>query len=159
MMTLEEAITHAEKVAEEKFNNAVYIMDKMKSAVALENAEECKRCADEHRQLAEWLTELAERRKAEPQWIPIKTRPMSAENREYYEIFFGWELGDDAVDFVCKMPEDGQAIWVCKNTGVVLSDICVRDKNIGLEINGDWKDIVAWMSLEIPEPYKEGEKK
>ncbi len=31
-------------------------------------------CADDHRQLAEWLTELAEKRKAEPQWIPCSDR-------------------------------------------------------------------------------------
>ena len=56
-MTLEEAIKHAEEVAEKKFDNAVCIMDKGKSDVALENAEECKRCAEEHRQLAEWLND------------------------------------------------------------------------------------------------------
>ena len=51
MMTLEEAIQHCK----EKANGS------------------CA-CADDHRQLAEWLTELAERRKAEPKWIPCSER-------------------------------------------------------------------------------------
>ena len=53
MMTLEEAIQHCR----EKANGS------------------CA-CADDHRQLAEWLTELTERRKAEPQegeWENITT--------------------------------------------------------------------------------------
>jgi len=57
-MSIDDAIKHAEEVAEEKFNNAVSIMDKMKSDIALSNAEECKLCAEEHRQLAEWLGKL-----------------------------------------------------------------------------------------------------
>ncbi len=53
MMTLEEAIQHCR----EKANGS------------------CA-CADDHRQLAEWLTELLERRKAEPQegtWEEVST--------------------------------------------------------------------------------------
>ena len=61
-MTLDEAIKHAEEVAEKKFDNAVSIMDKMKSDIALKNAEECKQCAQEYRQLAEWLKELKQLR-------------------------------------------------------------------------------------------------
>lgn len=60
-MTLDEAIKHAEEVAEENYNNAVCILDKSKSNIsniALEKAMKCKRCASEHRQLAEWLKEL-----------------------------------------------------------------------------------------------------
>ena len=39
-MTLDDAIKYADEVAEEKFANVVHIMDKMKSAVALEK---CRR--------------------------------------------------------------------------------------------------------------------
>ena len=66
MMTLEEAIKHAEEVAERLENSCK--RDWM--------GEDDKRCAKEHRQLAEWLTELTERRKAEPQegeWENITT--------------------------------------------------------------------------------------
>ncbi len=41
LMTLEEAIQHAEEVA-----------------CSLEEKDHCDKCAAEHRQLAEWLTEL-----------------------------------------------------------------------------------------------------
>jgi len=45
-MTLDEAIAHAEEVAEG-----------------------CSKCADEHRQLADWLKELRERRNADSHGI------------------------------------------------------------------------------------------
>ena len=44
-MTLDEAIKHAEEVAEEK---------------------RCEKCGEEHRQLAEWLKELKQLREQEP---------------------------------------------------------------------------------------------
>ena len=59
---LDEAIKHSEEVAEEKFDSAVCILDKTKSDVALSKALECKKCAEEHRQLAEWLKELKQLR-------------------------------------------------------------------------------------------------
>lgn len=64
-MTLDEAIKHADEVAEEKSNLAVRIRDNMKSEIALSNADECETCADEHRQLAEWLRELKAYEEAE----------------------------------------------------------------------------------------------
>ena len=75
-MILDEAIKHAEEVAERNFNNAVYIMDKMdktKSHIAISNVERCKRCAEEHRQLAEWLKELKQLRE-QTRWIPVSER-------------------------------------------------------------------------------------
>lgn len=54
-MTLDETIKHAEDVAEEKNKLAERIRNNMKSEIALNNATECEICADEHRQLAEWL--------------------------------------------------------------------------------------------------------
>lgn len=88
------------------------------------------------------------------QWIPIKMRPMDAEEREYWESHFDYELVDeDAVMFDCKMPDDGQEIlasyrkWICM-------DKCEIDGGCyGLEGNGDWDGVVAWMPL--PEPYEE----
>lgn len=41
-MTLDEAIKHAEEIASRKFDDCVH----------------CINCAEEHRQLAEWLKEL-----------------------------------------------------------------------------------------------------
>lgn len=91
----------------------------------------------------------------EQQWIPVKTRPMTEEDRRYYAESLGWDMTDDeAVMFDCKMPEDGQEIWVCSKCGNVWVDACVVDEGIGLEGNGDWLDIVAWMPFKKPEPWK-----
>lgn len=60
-MTLEEAIKHCEDVAENK-EQAVYDLLAFGYSTK-EERNECIECANEHRQLAEWLTELKERRK------------------------------------------------------------------------------------------------
>ena len=60
-MTLEEAIIHAEKIAEVELDARSYALEWRDN----EEAEKCQKCADEHRQLAEWLLELAERRKSD----------------------------------------------------------------------------------------------
>lgn len=52
-MTLEEAIKHAEEVAEENEKAAVTFSTPQFSHY--ERADECKACAEEYRQLAEWL--------------------------------------------------------------------------------------------------------
>lgn len=58
MMTLDEAIKHCEEVAEKK--EASY---KVELALGLGTNADCKDCAEEHQQLAEWLRELKEQRK------------------------------------------------------------------------------------------------
>ena len=57
-MTLEEAISHAEEVAQkcEDFVRC-HSCDRELGFV-----KRCQKCAEEHRQLAEWLRELQERR-------------------------------------------------------------------------------------------------
>jgi len=63
-MTLEEAIKHCEEVAKENDDSAkeFYRVSKLETHPDRKHAEdgyaECKKCADEHRQLAEWLMEL-----------------------------------------------------------------------------------------------------
>ena len=62
VMSLKQAIEHAEKVADEKLKNAEFIKNNPygdKSKI-----QGCVECADEHRQLVAWLRELQERRKA-----------------------------------------------------------------------------------------------
>lgn len=54
-MTLEEAIKHAEEVAEENEKAAVTFSTPQFSHY--ERADECNACAEEHRQLAKWLTD------------------------------------------------------------------------------------------------------
>ena len=60
-MTLEEAIEHAEKVAEE--NEKISLYTPVECIPADLSIEQCQKCAEEHRQLADWLKELRERRK------------------------------------------------------------------------------------------------
>lgn len=62
-MTLDEAITHEEKIADGH--------DRIKQIKAV-TLEECK-CAEEHRQLVEWLKELKQLRE-QTSWIPVTKR-------------------------------------------------------------------------------------
>ena len=70
-MTLEEAIVHAEEVAEEnehdaKEYNRLAKLETFPSRKECESAyKRCCECAEEHRQLAEWLRELKAYRKNE----------------------------------------------------------------------------------------------
>lgn len=59
-MTLEEAIAHCEEVANDQEHDAETWEMSSKhwgddKQSALDNADECKKCAEEHRQLADWL--------------------------------------------------------------------------------------------------------
>ena len=118
-------------------------------------------CFDEneepyYRALSEAI-QLASAQPDRPQWVPLRTRPMTEEERQYWEEHTGVELEDeDAVFFDCQMPDDGQEVWVCYKSGTVSEDVCERDDFCGLEGNGDWLDIVAWMPRIKPEPYREG---
>lgn len=52
-MTLDEAIKHCEEVAEEQEKIAIYTSFEMLNSDV--DIEKCQECANEHRQLAEWL--------------------------------------------------------------------------------------------------------
>ena len=73
-LTLEDAISHCLEVAEEhtKYNS-------------FGGFESCDECAKEHRQLAEWLTELRDR-----QWISVDDR--LPEEIGYYLVVIGNEM-------------------------------------------------------------------
>ena len=67
---MEEAIIHCEEVANYQEHDAETLEMSSKhwgddKQSALDNADECKKCANEHRQLAEWLRELKAYRKNE----------------------------------------------------------------------------------------------
>lgn len=98
------------------------------------------------------------------EWIPVKDRPMTTEERIKFAEHYGIEYCDTADEKVldCPMPEDGQEILVSSRWGVH-TDVADNDVDgegfisYGLEENGDWEGINAWMPL--PEPYKGGEEK
>jgi hypothetical protein len=67
-MTLDEAIKHAEEVAEEKdkFINKTYATFGEDRLLFKEEENECKKCANEHRQLAKWLKDYKRLLEQEP---------------------------------------------------------------------------------------------
>lgn len=103
---------------------------------------------------------LGERSRGE--WIPIKYRPLTEEERIAFADYFGIEYCDtvDEKAFDCPMPEDGQEILISTSRGVV-EDVADNDIDgegliyYGLDSNGDWDGVDAWMPK--PEPYKKGE--
>lgn len=105
------------------------------------------------------------------EWIPIKYRPLTEEERIAFAEHYGVECCDtleekaevlkEALAFDCPMPEDRQSILISTSWGVV-EDVADNDIDgegficSGLEINGDWDGVDAWMPL--PKPYrKDGE--
>jgi hypothetical protein len=61
-MTLGEAIIHCEEVAEEQDMKAGFDTDNQTYIMSEMERKRCRECASEHRQLAEWLRELKDRR-------------------------------------------------------------------------------------------------
>lgn len=95
------------------------------------------------------------------EWIPVKYRSLTEKERIAFSEHYGIEYCDtiDEKAFDCPMPEDGQEILVSASWGVCTE---VADNDVdgegficyGLEGNGDWDGIDAWMPL--PKPYKKG---
>lgn len=90
---------------------------------------------------------------AQTEWIPIKTRPLTKEEKEHYA-----EMGysDDSVTFMydCPLPDDGEEVLVTDWLGNVEFDTFIRDECDGcyFEENCDDGEVVAWKHK--PSPYK-----
>ena len=80
-MTIEEAIQHCNEVAKETRQAAL----EFARINVYDSARNCQECAAEHEQLAEWLTELKQRREAE-----ITAPPKS--NADRIRQMTDWEL-------------------------------------------------------------------
>ena len=92
------------------------------------------------------------------QWIPVTYRPMTEEEEK--ELCEKWGIKEGTLEewekrvFTCPLPDDGQEILISVGR-YVHEDICSWDDDCcGLENNGDWDGVDAWMSK--PEPYKKG---
>lgn len=130
MMTLNEAIKHAEEVAEEKENEA---QDLEYSKLDWKyEANQCSECAKEHRQLAEWLKELKQL-KEQTRWIPCNER-LPKKSGIYWCTF-------------------GRTNYTGKDYYTTESD--AKEIFDEPEEYSGWqsKNVIAWMPL--PESYKE----
>ena len=90
------------------------------------------------------------------QWIPVTYRPMT--NEEEKELCEKWGIKEGSLEdwekkvFTCRLPDDGQEILISVGR-YVHEDICSWDDDCcGLENNGDWDGVDAWMPK--PESYK-----
>ena len=121
-MTLDEAIKHCEEVAEAN-DKGLY------DAIALGGAkftqkeiDDCQQCAADHRQLAEWLTELKECREAD-------VKPVKRGHWEEIEEYGGW--GDTY--FRCSICGDEWDL----NAGTPVENGMKYCPNCGARMDGD----------------------
>ena len=83
------------------------------------------------------------------EWIPITTRPMTEEEKEYHGESL--DYFDDAMIFNCLLPDDGQKVLI-SIYGEVEIDTFYNDDVDGCYFEDrDIEDVKAWMPL--PEPY------
>lgn len=116
-------------------------------------------CEEEHTAISLAIKALEERPQGE--WIPVTDRPMTDEEEKELCEKLGIEEGSledwEKRVFTCSLPDDGQEILTSLFGKYVQEDICSWDEyGCGLENNGDWDGVEAWMPK--PEPYKKGGK-
>lgn len=137
-MTIDEAIKHAEEVAIEKdklckrYDDASGYTRSHNEEIRTSDAKKCEKCAEEHRQLAEWLKELKQLRE-QTRWISVSER-QPEENGNYLAFYY---TSDGTTDLEFMMVDH------CNAGGGWLH-----------EENGEkaYKKVKAWMPL--PESYK-----
>ena len=137
-MTLDEAIKHAEEVAE-KFESLHERYENMYEDRLLFRVEEneCKNCAKEHRQLANWLKELKQLRE-QTEWIPCDIR--LPKQNEYIGNVCKYYLVQDKYDdmYVARYTKRG---WNPIDTLFFLGDVVAwRQLPERYEYEGDNND-------------------
>ena len=85
-------------------------------------------------------------------WIPIKTRPMTEEEKEYYSEYLSEGNG---MIYDCPLPDDGQEVLITSKYGSVDKTTFYTDCGYYFENYEDYDEVIAWQPL--PEPYKERE--
>lgn len=108
----------------------------------------------------EALNMAIEALKQEPKtghWIPIISRPLTDEEKEYYQDSFGCDF--EAIDWIydCPLPDDGQTVLITDRLGNVEVDTFCRDDGCYFECNCDADDVLAWMPLPAPFEPQESE--
>ena len=85
-------------------------------------------------------------------WIPIKTRPMTEEEKEYYSEYL---FEGNGFIYECPLPNDGQEVLITSNYGSVDKTTFYTDCGNYFENYEDYDEVIAWQPL--PQPYKESE--
>ena len=139
-MTLEEAIKHAEEVAEENQERAnSNILTERNGTKFLYDGEEykkCYKCAEEHRQLAEWLKDY-KRLLEQTRWIPVSEQlPKIADVYRVTRYYPNNVMNPNYLVDACAF--DGSNTWY-------------NDNRINHE-RAYADNVIAWQ--ENPEPYK-----
>lgn len=136
-MTIDKAIRHSEEVAKR--------YERMEDSHDDKLREECLQCAADHRQLAEWLTELKELKVAGVQpidrWISVKDRLPEDDGK--YMVWYKGELD------ICEFDVESQTF------GYTYDDYDEMYSHLVCWDDGMDKDITHWMPL--PEPPKDGD--
>ena len=106
-MTLDEAIKHCLEVAEQNEKKAEY-RPRMDSYDEIESRADCLECAADHRQLAEWLTELKEAKRLLKSAVEAMKGLADAERYEHEdEICCGY------CEYDSPMTECGEMLYEC----------------------------------------------
>ena len=82
-------------------------------------------------------------------WIPIKTRPMTEEEKEYYSEYL---FEDNGFIYECPLPNDGQEVLITSKYGSVDKTTFYTDCGNYFENYEDYDEVIAWQPL--PQPLK-----
>ena len=118
-MTIDEAIKHCLEVAE-KHKRHAKILEKRLLGSGLDTVDYCLQCAADHRQLAEWLTELKEYR--EDDWKKVEE----------------------------EIPEPWYIVLVWREIGTTEMATWARDKWLSENHSRPLSDVKYWRTLKIP---------
>lgn len=118
----------------------------------------CEDCNKKMKEIRQAYDKMKAMERPHCVWIPVTYRPTTEEEEKELCEKLGVKEGSledwEKRVFTCPLPDDGQEILVSHGK-YVCEDICSWDEyGCGLENNGDWDGIDAWMPK--PEPYQEG---
>ena len=153
MITLDEAIQHCEEVAKQQEEMAW----EAELQEEYEKSKNCKECAADHRQLAEWLKELKKLRE-QTRWIPVSerlpenTKPVNITWVNHNPVSYYADIKDKpfvATGHYCK----GKWWWY----SVTCQDYLNEYGRCDVDAMDDDIEVIAWMPL--PKPYQSEVKK
>ena len=143
-MTIDEAIKHCEEVAKKNENDAQKwhnltknrLVDFCDKAIQSENL--CVKCAEEHRQLADWLIELKQLRE-QTRWIPVSDG-LPEDSGAYLVSVIDEYYKTIGIDY-----ESVGEVWFAHKKDYGIKESVWRKLDVD-------ETVVAWKPL--PKPYK-----